>query len=92
MKNDFSRKSAMSGCCAKCGKPLQWSSASIVDMQYTHGCMATAQSHINELQKDFSKNVKYCSTCSTKVRDNIILNIIFFPFNVLKAIVRLFIR
>ena len=92
MKSEFSRKSAVSGCCAKCGKPLQWSSASVIDMQHTHGCMATAQSHINDLQKDLSKNIKYCSTCNITARDDIILNIIFFPFYILKAFVRFFIK
>lgn len=88
----LSHKSTSPGCCRKCGKPLEWAPAYKADANNPHPCMATAEQHIRALQIGVARNTKYCSDCSAKLKDDLILNIVLFPFNVVKYIIKLFSR
>jgi hypothetical protein len=90
--NTFSYKSSTSGCCRKCGKPLQWKAPSIIGMENPTACMISAEAHIQELQRGVAKNTMYCSDCRVKLKEDLILNIVLFPFNVIKAIIKIFRR
>ena len=91
-KSFFSNNDAVSGYCRKCGKSLNWGSTSMIAMENTTSCMVSANHHIQELQTNVAKNTRYCSTCRTKINDDIILNIVLFPFTVIKLIIKLFKR
>lgn len=90
--NTYTTKSMTPGYCRKCGKTFQVKTPALTGMETTTGCMITAEQHVKELQRDLAKNTSYCEECSAKIADNMLLNIIFFPFTIIKAVVKLFTR
>jgi hypothetical protein len=90
--NTFSYKSSVSGCCRKCGKPLQWKAPSMIGVENPTACMVSAESHIQELQRNVAQNTLFCSDCRARLKDDLILNILLLPFNIIKTIIKLFKR